>query len=375
MLVEALGVGGKERQAVELVKALVREPEIECLVVCVDGDDFYLTDLTQKGLSATFLSRRWRWDPTIFWGLYRIVRRFAPHVIHTNGLMSSFYGLPVARWRRAPLVNGSIRNAFVSDGFRWTLERLLLKVSDCRVANSYAGLRSRGFSAEDGVSFVVYNGFDFARLENLGCTSDDVGRNGEGERLKRVGMVAEFSRYKDQATFIRMARQLSGERSDVVFVLVGDGPALEACRAAAAGVEAIQFLGKRKNVESIVRTFDIGVLCTFVEGLPNSVMEYMALRRPVVATDGGGTRELVIDGETGFLVPPSDPEALADRVRCLLDHPEVAHRMGAAGEARLKREFSIAGMVAGTIAVYRRALADADRRRGVHRSSPRSAGN
>jgi glycosyltransferase involved in cell wall biosynthesis len=126
-------------------------------------------------------------------------------------------------------------------------------------------------------------------------------------------------------------------------------------------VETIRFLGKKKNIEEIVEGFDIGVLATFVEGLSNSIMEYMALKRPVVATDRGGTPELVIDGDTGFLVPPANADALAEKIECLLDNPAIAKRMGEAGEARLRREFSITRMVEGTKRLYKLAMAGSKR--------------
>ena len=84
----------------------------------------------------------------------------------------------------------------------------------------------------------------------------------------------------------------------------------------------------------------------------------MAFRKPVVVTDGGGTRELVVDGETGFLVPPKQPEALAAKIEYLLDRPDIARRMGAAGEARLRRRFSTDTMVDETIKLYERAVAE-----------------
>ena len=358
--IEALGIGGKERQAVELVKGLARKPGMDCVVVCLETDDFYLNELRTANVPVTFLPRRMRWDPTIFQQLHRIIATFQPDLVHTNGLMSSFYALPLARLRRIPLINGSIRNAFSRTGFRWTLERLLLRASDYRVANSYAGLRSRGFAETDAKNAVIYNGFDFTRLDRpISIAERDREVRDRQRPLKTVGMVAEFNRFKDQATFIQMARTMSRRRNDVVFVLIGDGPTMHECQSAARGVDAIRFLGKRRDIENIVDTFDIGVLCTFVEGLSNSIMEYMAVGCPVVATHGGGTEELVVDGQTGFLVSPSDPEALAARIGYLLDNPAIARRIGEAGQARLRSDFSITRMVDETIRLYRRALGDA----------------
>jgi len=91
-------------------------------------------------------------------------------------------------------------------------------------------------------------------------------------------------------------------------------------------------------------------------------MEYMALRKPVVATDGGGTHELVADGETGFLVPPKSPDALAAKIEYLLDNPAIARHMGEAGEARLRRKFSTTEMVDETVELYELAVRDAKRR-------------
>ena len=231
-------------------------------------------------------------------------------------------------------------------------------MSDYRVANSYAGLQSRGFVAEEARNVVIYNGFDFSRVERFTTTAAPH-RHVRDNGIKTVGMVAEFNRFKDYPTFIHMARKLSARRSDVVFVTVGEGETWQASKELAAGVAAIRFLGERKNIEQIVETFDVGVLSTFTEGISNSIMEYMALRKPVVATDGGGTQELVEDGKTGFLVPPRNPDVLAAKIEYLLDNPEIARHMGEAGEARLRRNFSTARMIEETVKLYKLAVANA----------------
>lgn len=353
--IDSLGAGGKERQTVELAKGLVRRTDIECSLICLESDVFYLDELAGLAIPVEFGLRRMRWDFGVFWRLYKVIRRHRPQLIHTLDMMSSFYVFPIARWMHIPVINASIKNAFPGGSFRWRLERLLLTLSDYRVANSYAGLHSRGFTEKERKNIVIYNGFDSTRVDRF-LTNESSYLHVHAGTTKTVGMVAGFSRYKDYSTFIRVARELSTRRKEVVFVAVGDGETLEASRKMAAGLRAIRFLGKRKNVEEIVATFDIGVLATFTEGISNSLMEYMALRKPVVATDGGGTRELVVDGETGFLVPPQNPDALAAKIEYLLDNPDIARRMGEAGEARLRREFSIARMVEKTVKLYESAV-------------------
>jgi glycosyltransferase involved in cell wall biosynthesis len=356
LCVDALGVGGKERQAVELARGLAATAGMDVRVVTFERADFYLADLERAGMAVDFLARRMRWDPGLFRTLYQVIKSFRPDVIHTNGLVSSFYAWPLAKWRHIPVVNGSIRNAFAESDLRWRLERLLLAASDYRVANSRAGLRSRNLDQDNPRNVVIYNGFDFARVDGLVTNDDGTTPLVEGNRTT-VGMVAEFNRNKDYLTFIEVARRLSRTGPTVEFVAVGDGETLRECQTAAEGLTTFRFLGKRKNVEEIVRGFDIGVLSTFVEGLSNSIMEYMALGKPVVATDAGGTRELGIDGETGFLVAPSDPAAMSSAIERLIDDPRLATRMGRAGRARLMQQCSLSRMLDETVALYRRAIA------------------
>ena len=175
---------------------------------------------------------------------------------------------------------------------------------------------------------------------------------------KVVGMVAEFSDYKDFSTFIQAAQEVLARRRDVVFVAVGDGKNLNACRRMVSTDEkSILFLGERKDVETLVQRMDIGVLCTFTEGISNSVMEYMAAGRPVVVTNGGGSCELITDGVQGFLVPPAQPLAVAEKIELLAGDSVKARQMGLAGRKRIEQRFSIKQMTDATIRMYRETLA------------------
>ena len=380
--IDALRPGGKERQLVELIKGLVRRGDVECRVVCVDREGkLYIDLLKDLGVPVTTGLRQARWDITAFYALYSLVRKYRPDVIHTYDWMSSFYVLPLAKLMGLPLINGSIRNSFPAKGLRSRFQQVLLNAADYRVANSYAGLESRGLSEQDARSLVIHNGFDFSRLDPVKrppARGDEKERTPASarppeNRKKVIGMVARFAPTKDQATLIAAAKKLSSRRNDVEFVLVGDGKRLEACRQMAGGVESIRFLGQRQDVEQIVSGFDVGVLSTrHHEGISNAIMEYMALGKPVIATDAGGNRELVRDGETGFIVPPGDARAITAKIEYLLTYPNTAVRMGEAGEARLRSEFSLAGMVDKTFQVYQSALADSRYQREEAAHSPDS---
>jgi glycosyltransferase involved in cell wall biosynthesis len=245
----------------------------------------------------------------------------------------------------------------------------MLELADARVANSKAGFISRGIRCEGSGNYVIYNGVDLDRFEASASI-----RNGElafhANGRKVVGMVAEFSDYKDFSTFILAAQQVLARRRDVVFVAVGNGKNLEACkRMVPKSEDSILFLGERKDVEALVKQIDIGVLCTFTEGISNSVMEYMAARKPVVVTNGGGSSELVADGVTGFLVPPSNPRAVVEKLELLLANPKKAEEMGVAGRRRLESQFALEQLVERNVQMYLDVLKGS----GRHVQHPRTA--
>ena len=227
------------------------------------------------------------------------------------------YAWPLARLMGVKIINGTIRNAFSGSGLRWRWHKLMLHLADARVANSKAGFTSRGIPHDGPRNYVIYNGLDLERFESRALhNGEKLGFHANGRKV--VGMVAEFSDYKDFPTFIRAAQDVSARRQDVVFLAVGDGKNLDACKGMVSTNEkSILFLGKRKDVEALVQQIDIGVLCTFTEGISNSVMEYMAAGKPVVVTNGGGSCELITDGVQGFLVPPAQPLAVAEKIELL----------------------------------------------------------
>src|SRR5258708_1013541 len=336
-LVDSLRVGGKERQVVELLKGLRLVKHLQLMVVTMGQEQFYVPQIRDLGIPLVYLVRQMRWDPFVFNRLYRILKDFKPHMVHTNSDMATFYALPLSKLQRIKLVNGAIRNAFSSRGFRWNMHRALLWLSDARVANSKAGFESRGLLARANGNYIIHNGFDMGRFEAVEAQGDrNLNLGVQGKKV--VGMVAEFSDYKDYPTYLRTAEIILERRNDVMFVAVGGGKHLEACkRMVAPAADGIRFLGERKDIEAIVSAMHIGVLCTYTEGISNSIMEYMAAEKPVVVTDCGGNREIVMEGESGFLVSRTQPEVLAQKIELLLDDSALARRMGEAGEAHLPR--------------------------------------
>ena len=116
----------------------------------------------------------------------------------------------------------------------------------------------------------------------------------------------------------------------------------------------IYFLGSRNDIEAILQIVDVGLLITPCEGISNSIMEYMASAKPVIASREGGTKELVIDGETGFLVDQKRSDQIIEKMNSLMVNPQLAIEMGKKGRQRIEQHFDIAKMTESYKEIYHR---------------------
>ena len=166
-------------------------------------------------------------------------------------------------------------------------------------------------------------------------------------------MVARMAWQKDHATLLRALAPL--KELDWQLELVGDGPLLSSIEALAASLgiaSRVRFAGFRSDVAERLADGQIFVLTSNWEGFPRSVLEAMRAGLPVIASDVGGVRESVRDGETGFVVPPGNVDVLRDRLRVLIASPLQRRRMGEAGRALYEKRFSFERLAAETSAVY-----------------------
>jgi glycosyltransferase involved in cell wall biosynthesis len=204
---------------------------------------------------------------------------------------------------------------------------------------------------------VIRNGFDFSRVPAVVPSRTD-------HRFTIV-MTARVSSDKDHRALIAAVRILLadlGARA-VRCVLLGDGPGraqLESDNQDLVRAGVLEFRST-PEVASQCLVSDCGVLMTSpqkaFEGCSNAILEYMACGLPVICSKGGGTDELVVDGETGFLVAPGDSDDLAARLRWVYSHPEAAKAMGARGSEIVRRDYSVEAMMRATLDAYAEALA------------------
>ena len=356
-----MGKGGKERRLLELLKGFQSYPDVRCELVLLSKRVQY-PEVLELGIPVHMLERKPKQDPRVFVRFYRIAKKFQPDIIHSWGSMPSVYALPTVRLLKPKFINAMIADApsFMKWHHAGALRaRLTFPYSDLVIGNSKAGLHSYG--APEGRRACVYNGYDFRRSENLEDPLE-IRQRFQIQTPHIVGMVGGFAPRKDYFTYIKGAIRVLEQREDVSFLAIGGGPNLEACKAMvpANHQSRIIFTGPQQGVESIMNVFNVGVLTTnhkiHGEGISNSIMEYMAQSKPVVATRGGGTPEIVVDGETGYIIEPYSDEALAEKVNVLLDNPILAAEMGTAGKSRVEERFNLKDMTANYYRIYQELL-------------------
>ncbi len=210
----------------------------------------------------------------------------------------------------------------------------------------------------------ICNGVDTARFRPSVSRQPLQGSPFNDPALFVIGTVGRMQAVKAQTVlveaFIHALQKMPALHERLRLVLVGDGPLRAQCeqRLAAAGVAELAWLpGERRDVPALMQGFDAFALPSLAEGISNTILEAMASGLPVVATRVGGNAELVVDGQTGWLVSSNDPAALGDRLVALAAEPTRARFMGTAGHARVLANFSLDGMVESYDRLYQQLLA------------------
>jgi len=281
--------------------------------------------------------------------LRRFWQREQVELIHAHQYTPFFYALAARGLRRRPPVLFTEHGRFFPDyprRKRILFNRLMLRRGDRVVAVGDAVRRA--LVENEGIAENrierIYNGVDVSAFDH---------RSADRTALcKRLGLdanewlivqVARLDALKDHATAIRTIQRVAAQRSDARLVLVGEGPERETIEAeiAARGVGPhVSLLGLRSDVADLLHASDLFLLTSISEGIPVTLIEAMAARLPVVATDVGGVAEVVQHGMTGLLAPRGDDAALAEAVLRVMGDSGLRESMGQQAQERARGEFS-----------------------------------
>lgn len=354
--------GGAERHLLEMWRRLDRSA-FDVRIACLKREGAFTPQVEALGLPLTDLGvGRRLYDASGVRGLLRLVslvRDFRPDVIHGYLFGPNLFAALAGRLCRVPAVIVAKRNVDAFETARQIgVQRLAHRLATHVTAVSEAAAESSvALGVPRAIVTVIENGVDVERFDGrTHARPADLPR----DEAPLVGSVGCLAARKDFGTLLDALAILKREGRHFRAVVAGDGPdraALEA-RRAALGLDEVVFLGERGDVDRLLPAFDVFVLSSREEGIPNALLEAMAAARPCVVTDVGGNREVLADGRTGWIVPPQDPPAFARALAAVLDDPAEAARRGAAARRAMLDERSIDAMVRRHEEYYRRVLAE-----------------
>jgi len=333
-----LSTGGMERLLIEMLRHTDRS-RVASRVLCIGAEGTLACEAVALGVPVDALNLATGRHPRLPFTLAAYFRRHEIDVIHTHGPYAHLYSALATRLAgRTPLVH-------TKHGFLWcptrrrVLQNRLANRLSSRVIAVSGDLRDRSQSSEriaSGKIQLVYNGIDTARFLPP--------RPVDTDRLSTIVMVARLSREKDFESLFRAMLLLKQRNLKCRLKVVGDGELrdeLPKWRDDLGITDVVNLLGNREDIDVLLAEARVFVLSTNTEGLSISLLEAMAASLPVVATAVGGNPEVVVDGQTGFLVPPKSPGVLADKLAWLIEHPSEAAAMGRAGRERVERHFDV----------------------------------
>ena len=349
-------IGGTEMMNFRSCLALIDRGHHLNVAILDDNEHTPIYDLfNEAGLKPICLNGRHRSWLALRRAIRQILRDSDYDIVHLFGMRVNLLSRHLVKHHsRAALISGQ-RSGAQSRWHSW-LEKLTHRPVHFYLSNSYAGAQwlqnivgispQRVKTIHSGLNPTPFQTVDrqVARTQ-LQLPPD----------LPVLIHVANLRPVKDQHTLLRAARLLHEEGVAFELWLVGTGPLEASLKQTVAEhglTGSIHFLGERQDIPFLLKAADIKLLTSRSEGLPGAIMEAMAAGLPVVATAVGGVAELVVDGETGFLVPAGDHQKLASRLQQLITDIPLRHRLGQAGQQRLLSHFQLKDKIDALEATY-----------------------
>lgn len=349
-LITELDSGGAQSALLRLVAGQDRsrfKPVVLCLY---NGDRLVARQIRDLGVEVIDLgmTRKWRLDA--FWRLWRHLRRVRPTILHTWMFHANIPGRVLGRLAGVPHIISSERTMGQEGSVRRLLNRWTGRLADritC-VSQNVADFAAKEIGLPADRLVVIQNGIDTNVFRPAPAQPKESGQ-------LTIGYVGRLEKVKGVNFLIDAFAALAEQHPHLQLQLVGDGSerAALAEQASKLGLrDKVHFLGIRSDMPTLYPTFDLFVLPSLWEGMPNVALEAMACGVPVIATDTGGTPEVVHDSKSGVLVPPGDAAALTQAMVALIGDAERHCQLAQAGRRFVEQTFSINQTIAQTVALY-----------------------
>ena len=360
-LLSSMPIGGAETLLVNLVRRMDRTrciPSIACL-----KEKDVLGELMAQEVNVFDKLINHKYDVAV---TGRLKKLFVEHqidaVVTVGAGDKMFWGRIAARRARIPVILSALHSTGWPDGVG-NLNRMLTGITDgfiaCAQQHAEYQIQEEKFPKEK--VFLIPNGIDTEQFV-LSSQSRHQWRSKIGIEPSApvVGIVAALRPEKNHDLFLQSASLLVNEMPEARFVIVGDGPERERLEELARVTKIekfVHFLGSVQDIPGVLSMIDLFALTSHNEASPVSIMEALSCKRPVVATDVGSIDESVLEGETGFLVPAGNADAMFKRWRQILTDSELSASLGAAGRDHIVKTCSLESMTEGYMSLIERLYA------------------
>ncbi len=364
-LINSFNQGGSERQAVQLTRLLCEDGTFEVFLACLNNEGVLREEVEKLGFTdipefklSSFLNAQ-------FFRQARACAKFMLEknieIIHTHDFYTNIFGMLAASFAGTKVRIASKRETggMRSKGQK-VAEKLAFGRANVIVANAEAVKKYLiGGGVSDKKINVIYNGLDLARLTpkmtdrkkicaELGLPND--------EKIRFISLVANLRHeVKNQPMFLRSAEKVLQKFPNAHFVLAGEGELKDSLETLAESLQItanIHFIGRCTIIPELLSISYACSLTSYNEGFSNSILEYMAAGKPVVATKVGGASEAIVENQTGFLIESDNDRELADKLIWLLENPDKSAEFGKKGREIVEQKFSCNTQLSKTIEMY-----------------------
>lgn len=362
MLIDEAKMGGGQQHLLWLVQELDKS-KFEVEAACEENG--YLVDELKKiNIKVHPLNISNRPSIKSYVSTYRLLKKTCPNILHTHGGTAGFYG------RLASIFNfkGTVIHTY--HGIHYlnfdesflkriykSIDKFLLRFTDCTICvaqNDFElGLKEGVIKSEKAV--VIHNGIDIEKFSRYEEKSNFEIKLRTGKDTLVIGSVGRLHRQKGYEYLIKGSKAILEKFPHIKFVLIGDGElrnSLESLCQKIGVYNSFQFLGNQKNIPELLTQIDIFVLPSLWEGLPLVLLEAMAARKPIVATEVNGITEIIESEKEGLLIPPKDSEALSLALIRLLENDALRKTFALNSYAKVCSNFNITKMIRETENVY-----------------------
>ncbi len=360
--IRSFEIGGAEKLVVQLAREQKETYNIEPCIASFLKLGTLDEEARAAGIRTYFVSSGRIKYFSHYLGVYKLIKRVSPHIVHIHGFHSQIYAAPVAKMMRLPIVFTKHGRAVISMGKLPFLRKAIYNLSNIVVAVSKE--TSNSFSSKTGIDVskvvVIYNGIDPDNLSILN-KEESKGYLGFSKDSIVIGSVARLDKVKDHSTLIEAFAKVSSVEKNCILLIVGDGPERRNIEKKVNDLglnDRVILTGFTDDVSRYLSAMDLFVQTSTEEGLSMTILEAMAAGLPIMVTPVGGNPELIQHGETGIFIPVGDSSQLASYIIKFIKDPSRFIEMGNKAKEIVREKFTLSNTAHQYVRVYKMLLGE-----------------